>query len=186
MSVKLRMKNLAGGKKSLYLDIYHNGQRHDDFLKLYLEKGTSSRIVATNRETLELAETIKTQKQNEINHAEYRLIPKFKRIADFIEYFKKIGESKGRSSKVWRNVLNYLEVFTGGRVVFKNIDELWLEKWQRFLLEKVSRNTAVGYYVLTKAALNQAVRDRIIQDNPCKRVQNIKRQDTERIFLTFA
>ncbi|MEO1823566.1 MAG: Arm DNA-binding domain-containing protein, partial [Candidatus Lambdaproteobacteria bacterium] len=49
------MKNLAGGKKGLYLDIYHSGQRHYDFLKLYLEKGTSNRIVAANRETLELA-----------------------------------------------------------------------------------------------------------------------------------
>ena len=88
MSVKLRMKNLAGGKKGLYLDIYHNGQRHYDFLKLYLEKGTSSRIVAANRETLELAETIKTQKQNEINHAEHGLIPSFKRNADFVAYFK--------------------------------------------------------------------------------------------------
>jgi len=48
MSVKLRMKNLAGGKIGLYLDIYHSGQRHYDFLKLYLEKGTSSRIVARN------------------------------------------------------------------------------------------------------------------------------------------
>ena len=55
MSVKLRMKNLAGGKKGLYLDINHSGQRRYDFLKLYLEKGTSSRIVAANRETLELA-----------------------------------------------------------------------------------------------------------------------------------
>ena len=55
MSVKLRMKNLAGGKKGLNLDIYHSGQRHYDFLKLYLEKGTSSRIVAANRGTLELA-----------------------------------------------------------------------------------------------------------------------------------
>ena len=54
MSVKLRMKNLAGGKIGLYLDIYHSGQRHYDFLKLYLEKGTSSRIVAANRETFEL------------------------------------------------------------------------------------------------------------------------------------
>jgi len=49
------MKNLAGGKKGLYLDIYHSGQRHYDFLKLYLEKGTSNRIVAAHRETLELA-----------------------------------------------------------------------------------------------------------------------------------
>ena len=55
MSVKLRKKNLADGKKGLYLDIYHNGQRHYDFLKLYLVKGTSSRIVAANRETLELS-----------------------------------------------------------------------------------------------------------------------------------
>ena len=55
MSVKLRMKNLAGGKKGLNLDINHSGQRHYDFLKLYLEKGTSNRIVAANRETLELA-----------------------------------------------------------------------------------------------------------------------------------
>ena len=55
MSIKLRKKNLAGGKKSLYLDTFINGQRHYDFLKLYLEKGTSSRIVAANRETLELA-----------------------------------------------------------------------------------------------------------------------------------
>ena len=39
----------------MYLDIYHSGQRYYDFLKLYLEKGTSSRIVAANRETLELA-----------------------------------------------------------------------------------------------------------------------------------
>ena len=39
----------------MYLDIYHSGQRDYDFLKLYLEKGTSSRIVAANRETLELA-----------------------------------------------------------------------------------------------------------------------------------
>ena len=38
MSVKTKNENLAGGKKGLYLDIYHSGQRHYDFLKLYLEK----------------------------------------------------------------------------------------------------------------------------------------------------
>ena len=48
------MKYLAGGKKGLYLDIYHSGQSYYDFLKLYLEKGTSNRLVAANRETLEL------------------------------------------------------------------------------------------------------------------------------------
>ena len=40
MSVKLRRKKTAGEKISLYLDIYHNGKRQYDFLKLYLLKGT--------------------------------------------------------------------------------------------------------------------------------------------------
>jgi len=97
MSVKLRKKNLAGGKKGLYLDIYHNGQRHYDFLKLYLEKGTSSRIVAANRETLELAETIKTQKQNEINHAEHGLIP-YSNLRITYEYKRRRKEISESSS----------------------------------------------------------------------------------------
>ena len=52
MSVKLRQKNLAGGKKSLYLDIYHNKQRHYEFLKLYLFKGTHGKTKADNSEIL--------------------------------------------------------------------------------------------------------------------------------------
>lgn len=34
--VKLREKKLANGNVSLYLDIYRNGKRHKEYLKLYL------------------------------------------------------------------------------------------------------------------------------------------------------
>ena len=54
MSVKLRQKKMSAGKISLYLDIYHNGQRQYDFLKLQLLKGTDSRIKAMNRKRLNL------------------------------------------------------------------------------------------------------------------------------------
>ena len=66
MSVKLRKKKLSGSKISLYLDIYLNGQRQYDFLNLYLYKGTSSRIKATNKDTLELAETIRANRQTRV------------------------------------------------------------------------------------------------------------------------
>ena len=33
---RLRMKQLSNGKKSIYLDIYHNGKRTYEYLKLYL------------------------------------------------------------------------------------------------------------------------------------------------------
>jgi len=81
MSVKLRKKKIAGGKISLYLDIYHNGQRQYEFLKLYLFKGTNTATKVANNETLVLAETITAKRQIEINHSEYGLIPKFKKEA---------------------------------------------------------------------------------------------------------
>ena len=185
MSVKLRKKKIAGGKISLYLDIYHNGQRQYEFLKLYLLKGTNTTTKAVNKETLKLAETISAKRQIGINHSENGLIPKFKKEADFVEYFKTIGQRKGRSAKIWQNVLNHLKTFTGGKVAFKNINERWLEKYQYFLLKQVSRNSAHTYYSKIKAALNHAVRDKIIQSSPCKRVQNIRKEDTEIQFLTF-
>ena len=37
MSVKLRRRKLKSGRISLYLDIYHEGQRHYEFLKIHLD-----------------------------------------------------------------------------------------------------------------------------------------------------
>jgi hypothetical protein len=54
MSVKLRKKNLAGGKKSLYLDTFINGQRHYDFLKLYLLKGNEAKTKLQTMKSLYL------------------------------------------------------------------------------------------------------------------------------------
>ena len=38
--VRLREKPLKDGVKSLYLDIYQDGQRHYEYLKLYINPGT--------------------------------------------------------------------------------------------------------------------------------------------------
>ena len=166
MSVKLRRKKTAGEKISLYLDIYHNGKRQYDFLKLYLLKGTDSRIKATNKETLELAEMIRAKRQIEFQYSDHDIIPKFKRDADFVEYFKTLGQSKDASSKLWEATPNHLRKFTGGKLAFKNINERWLEKWQNYLLDKVSRNSAHTYQATIIAGLNHAVKDRILQTNP--------------------
>ncbi len=39
--VKLREKKLANGNVSLYLDIYRNGKRQKEYLKLYLIDATT-------------------------------------------------------------------------------------------------------------------------------------------------
>ena len=185
MSVKLRKKILAGGKKSLYLDIFIDGQRHYDFLKLYLLNGNDAKTKAANNEKLILAEAIRANREIEIQFTDHDIIPSFKRNADFVEYFHKLGESKGRSALIWRNVLNHLKRFTGGTIQFKHINELWLESFQNYLLKRIKRNTASGHFGKVRSYLKRAVRDRIISRNPCDNVENISLEDTERQFLTF-
>jgi site-specific recombinase XerD len=185
MSVKLRQKILAGGKKSLYLDIYHNQKRHYEFLSLYLLNGNHGKTKKDNSEILILAEKIRANRDIELQFAEHDIIPSFKRKADFVEYFQKLGESKGRSALIWKNSLVHLKKFSGGAVQFKNINELWLEQFQNYLLKKVSPNTASVYYGKVRSSLQRAVRDRIISKNPCDNLGNIKPEETEIEFLTF-
>ena len=90
MSVKLRQKILAGGKKSLYLDIYHNKQRLYEFLKLYLFKGTDGKTKAVNSEILTLTETIRANRDIELQFADHDIIPTFKRKDYFVEYFQTV------------------------------------------------------------------------------------------------
>ena len=44
--IKLRVKHLANGNKSIYLDMYMNGKRKYEFLKLYIipEYNKSDRV----------------------------------------------------------------------------------------------------------------------------------------------
>lgn len=50
--VRIRYKNLANGNKSIYLDIYLNGKRDYEFLKLYLVPEASSEAKIQNENTL--------------------------------------------------------------------------------------------------------------------------------------
>ncbi len=60
--VKIRMKNLSGGAKSLYLDTYHNGKRVYEFLRLYLIPERSAFDRATNAATMRAALAIKAKR----------------------------------------------------------------------------------------------------------------------------
>lgn len=53
-SVKLRTKDLKNGNKSLYLDIYFQGVRRYEFLKLYLKPETRANKIE-NQETMRLS-----------------------------------------------------------------------------------------------------------------------------------
>lgn len=68
--IRLRFKELANGNKSLYLDIYKDGKRAYEFLKLYLIPEVDDTAKARNANTLQAANAIKAQKIIELTNDE--------------------------------------------------------------------------------------------------------------------
>ena len=71
--IRLRQRKMPTGITSLYLDIYTNGRRSYEYLKLYLVPEKTKADRDKNRETLRLAETIKAKRLVEFHNGEYGL-----------------------------------------------------------------------------------------------------------------
>ena len=60
--IRLRMKDLSDGSKSLYLDIYRNGKRTYEYLKLYLIPERTAIPVGKMEITMAAANAIKSKR----------------------------------------------------------------------------------------------------------------------------
>jgi site-specific recombinase XerD len=86
-NVTLREKKLTNGNISLYLDIYRDGVRSYEFLKLYInDKARTPIDRQSNKETFELAEKIRTERESELNHSIFGQIAPGKQKVLFIGY----------------------------------------------------------------------------------------------------
>ncbi|MCC5906012.1 MAG: site-specific integrase [Balneolaceae bacterium] len=174
MGIKVREKELKDGRKSLYLDIYHNGKRRYEFLK-DLPKLTGNR--AKDKEIRQLAESIKAKRQLEIANNAHGFVPAFKQKADFVDYFQKVVESHETATEAqYRNVLLKVKEYAGDNVQFGAIDEKWVEGFKEYLLGSIAKSTARVYITMLKAVLNKAVKERVINRNPADNVDNFKKQ----------
>jgi integrase len=176
MGVVLRKRMLGNGQTSLFLDICENGERRYEFLKLYL----SPKDRTLNSETLKLAQSIRAKKELEIRSSEHNIVPSFRKQSNFVEYFRTLSSGRHKS---WKATAVYLEKFAGERLAINTIDERWLDEFKEFLQQEVSQNTACTYFNKINAALNIAVRDRLLLSNPGTRVNKIKSQPSARTFL---
>lgn len=180
MSIKLRKRKLSNGEYALYLDIYNNGKRYYEFLKLRLTKNPSE-----NKEIKNKAEVILSQRRIELESQEYGLIPGFRRKNNFVTYFEEQVNKRPPDRSAWKCTLKKLKTFTGGKITFAEINEEWLREFQNYLLNsKIKQVTAHHYYSNLRTALNQAVKEKILASNPCLLLKGIKKPETQRSFLT--
>jgi integrase len=205
MKVTVREKKISDGRKSLYLDFYPPIIHPDtgkptrrEFLGLYVfERPKSDPEKQQNKETRNLAESIRAKRQIEIQAGVYGFTHPAKRRTDFLAYFRSLAEARKDSQsnyENWMSAFNYLEKFTNGHCTIGDIDEKFCADFRDFLLNssslrrnksRLAQNTAMAYYDKFRAALKQAFNDKLIADNPARRVKGIKQAETHREFLTL-
>ncbi|MDQ3001151.1 MAG: phage integrase SAM-like domain and Arm DNA-binding domain-containing protein [Fibrobacterota bacterium] len=178
MAVYIRKRKLKSGAYRVYLDLYHNGKRWTEFPENLIFTKDSK------RETLDLAEKLAARRQLELAHNETGFSPSHKRKSNFLVLFLEVVSKRGPQSQgSWKSVHEYLKEFTGGRVPFSAIDHNWMEKFQSFLLQKVGQNTTNLYLGLIKTALKEAVKQKIIAQNPIDLYGFSKPTETSKIYL---
>lgn len=121
---KIREKKKANGEIALYLDIYHNGKRNYEFLRLTLTKAKEN-----NKQIRRLAEDIRSKRQLELSASNYQIIPQFKSKLNFIEYFTELSKGNNRA---WNSTLLHLSSFAGSNLPVSSIDERWLVEFQKY------------------------------------------------------
>ena len=97
--VRVRTKKLADGSESYYLDIYVDGKRSYEFLKMYHLPEVNAAVREQNRATRAAVETIKSQRIIDITNSKAGIKTKSAwaklALADWMERFYALQERKG-------------------------------------------------------------------------------------------
>lgn len=105
--VRLRSKTLKKGVKSLYLDIYQNGQRHYEYLKLYLNPGTDPLTKLKNKSALDAARVIQAKRLVDIQSGVANIMTIDKRKIKFVDYYNHYYDSRTSISENYRRGADY-------------------------------------------------------------------------------
>jgi integrase len=179
MSVEIRKKRLQDGRESLYLDIYKDGIRTYEFLKLYLKRGNPN-----NKEITLLAENIKSKRTIALDNDEYDRLNAQKKKASFTKYFEKHCLTKKKWSSCY-SALKYLKLYEPKEILFKQINKVWLDNFSEYLSKDsgLKKNSAFLYFTKIKEVLNKASNDGFIRTEIVRSAINPQREDVERGYL---
>lgn len=205
--VTLRTKPVSKGRQSYYLDIYKDGQRKYEFLKLYLVPATNEAAKIQNANTEQAAKAIRNQRELEIIQGKGGLAPVSNSkllLLDWMEEYRKMklatGQSNERALSVDK-VITHLKAYAGEKTKLSAVDSDFCKGFVAYLGNATSgkhtqnpkplaSSTANAYFQLFTSALNEAVRQKKIAANPVLYLSRedkkpIKAEKSNRTFLTI-
>lgn len=192
--IRLRKRKTTTGLYSLYLDIYLNGKRSYEFLKLYLVPEKSREDKRKNQETLRLAETIRGKRLVELRNNEYGFSSRFKENINFVEYYTEMCNARVKTDStgnwsIWNACLKHLLKYCPNlkQLTWRDIDKGFVQGFRDYLEKddkQLTQNSKVAYFAKLRACCKKAYEEGVIAYNPARGVENIKKEEVKRMYLT--
>ena len=198
--IRLRMKDLSNGNKSLYLDIYRAGKRSYEYLKMYLIPETDYNAKMQNQATLTAANAIKSKRIIEMINSEAGI----KQETDtskvyLLDWMETYMENQAKRGKKDRNqikkAIDILKAYGAETVTMDMIDKPFCQGYINYLTTEyhpkgktVSNFTIHTYYQVVNGALNAAVRADILRENPFNKIsssEKIHKPESKREYMTI-
>lgn len=135
--VRLREKPLKDGVKSLYLDIYQDGQRHYEYLKLYINPGTDPITRKKNKAAMDAAKVIQAKRLVEIQSGVANIMTADKRKIRFVDYYNEYYNTRPNISDKYKASASYALYrwinFAGEDVLLSKITPEMLIEFGKYL-----------------------------------------------------
>ncbi|MCG4961864.1 site-specific integrase [Odoribacter splanchnicus] len=196
--IRLRTKELANGSKSLYLDIYRNGKRTYEYLKMYLIPETDRNARQQNETTMAAANAIKSKRIIELTSGEAGIMNHKDKVylLDWMQLYKEEQKKRGKKNTGQiKSVTDILKEYAGERFTLNQIDLTFCHGYIDYMLtsyrpkgKPLSASTRNTYYQIFNGALNAAVRAKRILKNPFNEMEKSekpKMPESVRSYMTI-
>lgn len=196
--IRLRTKVLADGSKSLYLDIYRNGKRTYEYLKMYLIPETDRNARQQNETTMAAANAIKSKRIIELTSGEAGIVNHKDKVylLDWMQTYKENQERRDKKgiSQI-KSVSHILKDYAGERFTLDRVDITFCQGYIDYMLtsyrpkgKPIAASTRNTYYQIFNGALNAAVRAKRILRNPFNEMdksEKPKMPESVRSYMTI-
>lgn len=196
-TVTLRTRPLKNGMLSYYLD-YYPGYRDQETMKSIRHEGLNIYIYANpknerernfNATMSEKAEAIRCRRFESIVNDRYDFFDRHKLKADFLEYYRR---QLRKHDQKWEFVYHHFYNFVHGKCTFEEIDIDLCNKFREYLLnakqlrrdDRISKNSASGYWSTFRGLLKILYRNQLIKTNINDFLDKIETEDTPKDYLS--
>lgn len=201
--IRLRQRVTPSGRISLYLDVYVNGHRSYEYLKLYLIPEHGREDKERNKQTLCLAEAIRSKRVVELQNHRFGFENEFTPELNLFDYIDTLMERRkakagGGNWDNWRGYVVQMQRFAPATTTLGDIDQNFVQRWKLFLRDeaynshykrskpvRLSQNAQCNYWRKFACTMNTAVKEGIIAKNPIRGIEGVAEGNPERIYLTL-